>query len=455
MALEQYEDVKVPIRHGQKLTLKGIIQIRDSRVKITKQKWYEWLDYPKGPSNVIPGADQITYTLTATKEHPTAIYSFAVETTEPTGKWWQYGTYWAELIVKYPPECTGISILNNSTKAESSGKAFAMPGDIVTFGLENYVVGAPDDTTYSWQQSTDGKTWTTISGATSSTFKMSVGNVPKFRIRCVLGNGEYKTDGFVSPEAAVELYTQPTVSKAPQSQTVLVGSQVTFGIGVTHGNPSDTVYGWHYKSPGADSWKAIPGATSSSYSFTATIERNGYQYCCMVGNSKFPIGKPENYGEAALLTVFSKLKAPTDLKTRDIVSVSDTLISWKRPPDATANSVVGFAIFYSIQKTGSSTISEIKPLVKSGAVENHTVDLTTLGLDFGDVISFYIQAVGSQSPDGDSDVVQFPATLMFGGILHVRRGGEWLPVIPYIKIAGEWKIAISYVKYGGAWKMTG
>ena len=321
--------------------------------------------------------------------------------------------------------------------------------------MAGFKAGNPSDTIYNWQYSLNGKTWNTCYGGTKASTDITLGKEPKMIIRCQYTNAQYQSEGLTTKETTLVIYRKPTITKSPESQTVRVGAPVSFSISADPGHPSDILYGWHYKPPGADAWTAIPGATSSTYSLTAMPERNGYLYCCMVGNEKFPVGSPENFGHAAQLTVYERLQNPTELKIKDIVSVSSTSIFWKRPPDEIENSVTGFAISYVIKKTGSSTISEIKPLVKSGAVESYTVDLTSLGLDFGDVVSFYIQAIGSQSPDGDSEIVEFPATIMYGGILHIRRGGEWLPAIPYIKINGEWKIAVPYVKHGGAWKMTG
>jgi autotransporter passenger strand-loop-strand repeat protein len=67
----------------------------------------------------------------------------------------------------------------------------------------------------------------------------------------------------------------------PGSQTVAVGSTVTFSASAT-GSPTPTVQ-WQVSTGGA--FTDIPGATSTTYSFTATASLNGSQYRAVFTNS--------------------------------------------------------------------------------------------------------------------------------------------------------------------------
>jgi autotransporter passenger strand-loop-strand repeat protein len=74
----------------------------------------------------------------------------------------------------------------------------------------------------------------------------------------------------------------PAIVTDPSSQTVAVGSTVTFTASAT-GSPTPTVQ-WQV-STGGGPFTDIPGATSTTYSFTATASQNGNQYQAVFTNS--------------------------------------------------------------------------------------------------------------------------------------------------------------------------
>ena len=92
----------------------------------------------------------------------------------------------------------------------------------------------------------------------------------------------------------------PQITKQPASASVADGERVTFSIKAAGENLS---YQWERRSSEDDGFTPIKNATATTYSFTAELENNGWQYRCTVTS-----GEDEVYSEIALLTV--ELSAP-------------------------------------------------------------------------------------------------------------------------------------------------
>ena len=165
--------------------------------------------------------------------------------------------------------------------------------------------GAPTPSVQ-WQRSTDGSTWVDIAGATSTTYSFTptVGE-NGYQYRAVFTNSA----GTATTSAAtLDVVTQPvppTVTIEPQSQSVVVGEQVTFTTAASGGVPAPTVQ-WQLLTPGTTAWVDVAGATSTTYSFTVeALSANGDEYRAEFINSNEPVDT-----EAAVLTV-SEPEAPT------------------------------------------------------------------------------------------------------------------------------------------------
>jgi uncharacterized repeat protein (TIGR03803 family) len=90
--------------------------------------------------------------------------------------------------------------------------------------------------------------------------------------------------------------TAPQVTTNPKTQSITAGQTVTFTASA-NGNPAPTVQ-WQVSTDGGKTFTNIPGATSTTYSFTASIGQSGDEYLAVFTNSV-------NYGitSAATLTV--------------------------------------------------------------------------------------------------------------------------------------------------------
>jgi hypothetical protein len=96
----------------------------------------------------------------------------------------------------------------------------------------------------------------------------------------------------------------PTVTANPTSQTVTAGQLVSFLAAAT-GTPAPTVQ-WQVSTNGGSTFSNIAGATSTTYSFTASTGQNGYQYRAVFTNTA---GTATT--SAATLTVNAVAIAPT------------------------------------------------------------------------------------------------------------------------------------------------
>ena len=75
----------------------------------------------------------------------------------------------------------------------------------------------------------------------------------------------------------------PVVTTNPASQTVNAGGTATFTAAAS-GNPAPSVQ-WEVSTNGGTTFSAITGATSTTYSFTATAAENGDEYEAVFTNS--------------------------------------------------------------------------------------------------------------------------------------------------------------------------
>ena len=155
-------------------------------------------------------------------------------------------------------------------------------GAAVTFTADSSNPGTENDTVQ-WQMSTDGgTTFTKITGATSTTYGFTASSTQN-------GN-EYEAvftnslGSFTSNAATLTVDYAPTVTTNPTASTLVdAGSTVTLTAAAT-GNPAPTVQ-WDVSTDGGTTFAKITGATSTTYSFTASGTQNGDEYEAVFTNS--------------------------------------------------------------------------------------------------------------------------------------------------------------------------
>jgi hypothetical protein len=148
--------------------------------------------------------------------------------------------------------------------------------------------------TAQWQVSLNGTDWSDISGETSTTYSFTAqpaDNGKQYRARFSNFRGNVNSNA-----AILTVYTAPSVTAEPSSQTVNAGQPVSFTAAAS-GNPSPTVQ-WQLSINNGSTWTNISGATSTTYGFTAQIADNGKQYRAVFTNL---VGAATS--DAAVLTV--------------------------------------------------------------------------------------------------------------------------------------------------------
>ncbi|HEY7158407.1 MAG TPA: immunoglobulin domain-containing protein [Gemmataceae bacterium] len=138
--------------------------------------------------------------------------------------------------------------------------------------------------TVQWQVSTDGgKTFSNISGATSTTLTLSnvqaSQNGEEYQAVFTNSNGSATTTA-----ASLTVQFAPTVTSNPANQTVTAGSTATFTASAS-GMPLPTVQ-WQESSDGGKTFSNIDGATSPTLTLSnVQVSQNGHEYRAVFTNS--------------------------------------------------------------------------------------------------------------------------------------------------------------------------
>jgi hypothetical protein len=135
--------------------------------------------------------------------------------------------------------------------------------------------------TVQWQISTDGgATFNDIPGATSTTLSFSAAfsdNGNEYRAVFTNDLGTATTTS-----ATLTVDYAPLITTNPSDQSVIPGNTATFSA-AADGNPIPTVQ-WQVSTDGGATFSDIPGATSTTLSFTAASSDNGNQYRAVFTN---------------------------------------------------------------------------------------------------------------------------------------------------------------------------
>ena len=152
-------------------------------------------------------------------------------------------------------------------------------GSTVTFTAA--ASGKPTPTV-SWQVSTDGgNTFTAINGATSTAYTCTASSsLNGCEYEAVFTNAAGSATAMA---ATLTVQAAPTVTLNPTAQTVTAGGTATFTAAAS-GNPTPSV-AWKASTDGGRTFTPIAGATSTTYSLTAAISQNGYQYEAVFTNA--------------------------------------------------------------------------------------------------------------------------------------------------------------------------
>ena len=161
---------------------------------------------------------------------------------------------------------SSASVKVNATPAPSISK---QPQSATVFVGETKsvsVTATGNSLSYQWQQSTNGSSYSNISGATSSSYTYPTSSAGTKYYRCVITNTLYGYTATTTSNAAtitVQNVTTPVFNTNPQDQIAYIGVAANNLIVSATSNGS-IAYQW-YSSPDDSAWTIISGATSSSY----------------------------------------------------------------------------------------------------------------------------------------------------------------------------------------------
>lgn len=151
-------------------------------------------------------------------------------------------------------------------------------GNSATFVVAATGYPAP---TIQWQVSSNGKTYSNIPGATSTTLTFAVSASQNgYHYRAVFTNS---AGSATTKAATLTVQWAPMVTLNPLDQTVAAGKKVTFQA-AADSNPTATVQ-WQVSTDGGTTFTNIAGATKASLTFTAKASQNGYMYRAVFTNA--------------------------------------------------------------------------------------------------------------------------------------------------------------------------
>jgi hypothetical protein len=176
----------------------------------------------------------------------------------------------ATLTVNYAPSVT-----------QNPSSSTVTPGDTASFTAA--AIGNPTPTVQ-WQVSTNGgSNWSDISNATNTSYSFTAASGDNGnQYRAVFTNSVASTNS-TSATLNVSSPSAPSITAHPTNTGVEAGQTVSF-IAAASGNPTPSVQ-WQSSVNGTD-WTHVNGATSTTYSFSASAGDNGRYYRAVFTNTQ-------------------------------------------------------------------------------------------------------------------------------------------------------------------------
>jgi len=199
------------------------------------------------------------------------------------------GTTYYQLVVNYSDNgCNTVtSSPSTVTVLEDPDATITVNNPEVCIGgsvtLSSTVTGGSGTISYQWDSSSDGTTWTPISGATASTYDppTTAAGVLYYQVRVNYTNGG--CDEATSNSMTVTVIEDPEVTITGDGTIICEGGSHTLTSSVTGGSGTPT-YQWQ-DSPDGSTWTDISGATSTSYTTPALATTTQYRLIVTFPNS--------------------------------------------------------------------------------------------------------------------------------------------------------------------------
>jgi len=198
------------------------------------------------------------------------------------------GLYTAPALI---PSTQNVSVIATST-ADNTRSAQAT----ITLLPVNVSVGPPNVTVFDGQiqqftaavtnTTTTGVTWSinpTVGTISSSGLYTAPSPIASTQVISVIATSTADPTKSGSVAMTISAPVKPIITTQPQATAIMVGQSATFSVNAVGGS---LTYQWQSMGSGANSFTNIGGATSSSYTVSATTTAiTGTQYRCIVSNT--------------------------------------------------------------------------------------------------------------------------------------------------------------------------
>ena len=202
---------------------------------------YQWQLFNGGSWQDISGATSSTYNTALLNA---GVYDYRVMITQDAG-------------CSVASDPITVTVVVGPTVSASADDTEVCAGGLVQF--TSSVNGGTGTTTYQWQLF-NGSTWQDVSGATSSTYAISLLNPGTYQYRVEITQDAGCSA--ISNAVVVTVVADPVVSISANDVDICAGGNVLFTSSVT-GGTGTTSYQWQFDNSGT--WQNIGGANSNTY----------------------------------------------------------------------------------------------------------------------------------------------------------------------------------------------
>ena len=220
---------------------------------------------------------------------------------------------------------------------------------------------------YQWQQSTDGNTWSDISGATTTSYAIPTTLTPgTYYYRVKVGSGGICADVFTSAFQLI-ISPQPAVGTASVSQTsICYNNPVTLSLSSYSGNLQ-----WMQSTDGTN-WTPITGGTTSPFT-TPVLTQSTYFKAVVSSQGCNPV--ESNVLQVTVLTSIggtASVSGPTsfcDVAPSVVFNLTGYFgsIQWQQSSDGNTWSNISGATSSTYTATNLTTTTHFRAMVTSGS----------------------------------------------------------------------------------------
>ena len=154
---------------------------------------------------------------------------------------------------------------------QPTGADVCIDGDAL---LSVTITGGSGTITYQWESSTDGTTWSPITGATNSTYDAPTDVAGTTYYRVVIDAADGGCESSTSDEAIVVVQEDIAITTQPTGADVCIDGDALLSVTITGGS-GDITYQWESSTNGTD-WSPIAGATNSTYDAPTDVAGTTY-----------------------------------------------------------------------------------------------------------------------------------------------------------------------------------